>query len=235
MLEEFADPAFVTARPARPADALARLAAGAAHELNNPLSVMVGYLSLIASGQTPQSRVPEQLQRVADETRHCRVVLQGLTELAESTLADPELVDLRALLVDAQAALGEPAPLIASIVGEAPTRLLGQARGLANFISHGLKNAAEASARSIMMKLTQTPGLTRLELTDDGRGMSEQVLNRAREPFYSTDPARLGLGLAICDAVAWAHGGSLVLSSREGRGTTLSLILPSEPAEEAAP
>src|ERR1041384_4501274 len=117
MLEGPADSALVMARPPPPAEALARLAAGAAHELNNPLSVMVGYLSLISTGQTPESKLPEQLQRIAEEARHCRVVLQGLTELAESTLADAEPLDLRALLVDAQAALGERSPLVVSIVG----------------------------------------------------------------------------------------------------------------------
>lgn len=235
MLKGPADSALVTARSARPADALARLAAGAAHELNNPLSVMVGYLSLISTGQTPPARLNDQLQRISEEARHCRVVLQGLTELAESTLADPELLDLRALLVDAQAALGERAPLVVSIVGETRAPLLGQARGLASLLSHAIKNSVEASARSLSMRLSHVQGTTQLELRDDGQGMSEQVLSRAREPFYSTKPAHLGLGLAICDAVAWAHGGSVGLASREGRGTTLTLTLPSAGAGGSAP
>jgi two-component system, NtrC family, sensor kinase len=230
ILEESIDPAFVTARPLAPADALARLAAGAAHELNNPLSVMVGYLSLIDNGRTPPGQLSDQLRRVAEEAQQCRLVLRGLTELAECTLADAELLDIRVILAEAQAALGERAPLAVSVHGDASAPLMGQARGLACLVSHGLRNAVEASARSLIMKLTRLDGATRLELRDDGAGMSALVLARAREPFYSNKAGHLGLGLAICDAVAWAHRGTLQLSSREGSGTSLTLTVPDAPS-----
>jgi two-component system, NtrC family, sensor kinase len=233
-LEGPPDSALLTARPMRPADALARLAAGAAHELNNPLSVMVGYLSLIASGQTPEAQLKVQLQHVATEAQQCRVVLRGLTELAECTLAEPEPLELSGVLADARAALGDRTPMAVSIVGDARGTLIGQARGLTSLVSHGLRNAVEASARSVTMTLTHARGVTRLELRDDGAGMPEQVLARAREPFFSTRQGHLGLGLAICDAVAWSHGGWLELSSGEKRGTTLTLALPTGPKAEGA-
>lgn len=208
-------------------DAMARLAAGTAHELNNPLSVIVGYLSLILNGQTSPGLVQEQLRRVEAEAKHCRAVLAGLGELAESALAAPETLDLRAVLAQARSTLGASPPLTVSILSETGTLVRGQPRGLTNLILHAVRNALEASARSVSVVLTSSAGQTRLELKDDGAGMSKEVLASAREPFFSTKPGRLGLGLAVCEAVAWAHGGSLALSSREGRGTTLALTLPS--------
>lgn len=204
------------------------MAAGAAHELNNPLSVIVGYLSLILAGRTPAEQLHEQLQMVATEARHCRTVLAGLTELAEAAQGDTEVLDLRALLVDAEASLRAPPQVVISIAGDAHALVRGNQRGLSSLVTHALRNCLEASARSLRMTLSRVGGVTRLELRDDGRGMSAQVLARARDPFYSTKPDRLGLGLALGDAVAWAHGGSLSLASAEGRGTTLTLALPSD-------
>jgi len=231
MSEGSAHSALLTARPARAADALARLAAGTAHELNNPLSVVVGYLGLILAGRTAPAQLEAQLRMVAAEAQYCRNVLQGLTELAECTLAEPETLDLRGVLVEAQATHGEPSPLVMSIVGDAPAPVIGQARGLAALVSHAVRNAVEASARSLSMQVTQSQGTTVLELCDDGRGMPAQLLARARDPFFTTKEKHLGLGLAICDAVAWSHGGTLVVSSREERGTTLRLTLPTSGAE----
>jgi two-component system, NtrC family, sensor kinase len=225
MFVRSADSALVTARPPRSADAVARLAAGTAHELNNPLSVIVGYLSLILNGQTSPTQLQDQLQRVAAEAQHCRLVLRSLTELADAALGEPERLDLRALVVEVVAALPRP-PLQVSISGDMNAHLWGQPRGLSALISHGIQNAIEASARSLLVKLTQAEGSTRLELSDDGKGMSEQVLARAREPFFSTKKAHLGLGLALCDAVAWSHDGAVSLASAEGRGATLVLTLP---------
>jgi two-component system, NtrC family, sensor kinase len=224
-MEGSADSALLTGRPLRAADAVARLAAGTAHELNNPLSVIVGYLSLILGGQTSPAQLQDQLQRVATEAQHCRLVLRGLTELAEAALGEPEPFDLRALLVDVVAALPR-ATLQVTISGDPSARIWGQPRGLASFVSHGIQNAVEASARSLLVKLTQADGSTRLELCDDGRGMSEQVLARAREPFFSTKPGHLGLGLALCDAVASSHEGAVSLASGEGHGSSLVLTLP---------
>ncbi len=225
MFERTHESALISFPSPGAAEALAQLAAGTAHELNNPLSVIVGYLSLILAGRTPPEHLQDQLQKIAAEARHCRTVLNGLTELAESALADVELVDLRAVLEDAEGTHG--ATLDVSIVGEARVEVRGQRRGLTNLVNHAFRNAVEASARSLRLTVTRVGDVTRLELRDDGCGMPAPVLSRARVPFFTTKPSSMGLGLAVCDAVAWAHGGSLALASSEGGGTTLTLSLPS--------
>jgi CheY-like chemotaxis protein len=113
-------------------------------------------------------------------------------------------------------------------------------------LHHLLQNAREADdGRSPVVVRLRWDGLTRVELsvTDQGRGMDEATRARAGEPFFTTKgPGRLGIGLAVAQAVAARHQGELDLESAPGGGTTVRLRLPtaggsrsSRPAADASP
>ncbi len=115
-----------------------------------------------------------------------------------------------------------------------------------------VKNLAENAVRysqpdsaPVEMRLEAVPGAVRLRVRDHGQGIPPEHLPRVTEPFYRADPARcrttggFGLGLYLCRRVAEAHGGTLVVESTPGRGTTVTVTLPdvatTEPADARAP
>lgn len=102
-----------------------------------------------------------------------------------------------------------------------------------------LANALEANARGIRIRAqlteierhdTLSPGrYVRIDIHDDGDGMSDEVAARAFEPFYSTRFLGRGIGLASAQGVVRAHGGQMTLTSRQGHGTCCSIWLPLAP------
>jgi two-component system, NtrC family, sensor kinase len=204
-------------------EGMALLAAGAAHELNNPLSVIVGYLSLILSGKTSPERIPEQLLKVQAEAKHCRLVLEGLAQLAGCNEGDLVAVDLAGLL---QETLEEATPLSVLVTGERRLPLRGREHGLLLLLRHLLANARESGARSLTITTSRVGERWRLQFQDDGQGLSASARARAKEPFFSTKPGRLGLGLTIGELVVAAHAGSLELLAAPGGGTIAVVSLP---------
>ncbi|HYQ18895.1 MAG TPA: HAMP domain-containing sensor histidine kinase [Polyangiaceae bacterium] len=202
---------------------MALLAAGAAHELNNPLSVIVGYLSLILGGKTAPDRISEQLERVQVEAKHCRVVLEGLSELADFNRGEAKPLDVNFLLREAH----DAAPQLSLRVGGEPKlSVRGREHGLLLMLRHLLRNARESGARSVAVTASRSSSLLRLQLQDDGAGLSASAKLRAKEPFFSTKPNGVGLGLTIAQLVVEGHGGSLELLTGPGGGTVAVVQLP---------
>jgi signal transduction histidine kinase len=101
-------------------------------------------------------------------------------------------------------------------------------------------NAAKATpvgrrGRIVIRMGTGVPGMSRLEVIDEGRGIETAILDRIFEPFFTTRPAGaargMGLGLAICHAIVTAHGGTLTVASTPGKGSTFCMDLPVAPPE----
>src|SRR5262249_53881615 len=89
-------------------------------------------------------------------------------------------------------------------------------------------NALRSGARQVTVRVARDGEAALVEVIDDGAGMSEEVRRRAREPFFTTRPAGegAGLGLAIVASIVAAHKGTLEIDSSPGRGTRVSLRIP---------
>jgi nitrogen fixation/metabolism regulation signal transduction histidine kinase len=96
-----------------------------------------------------------------------------------------------------------------------------------------VRNATEAGARQLELKLTENPSQVEISLSDDAEGMTDEQLDRAFDPFYSTKATGTGLGLAITRQILEDHGGSITVNSELGQGTTVTLIIPKRQSKEA--
>ena len=209
-----------------------RVAAGLAHDLNNPLEGMTNYLSM--------ARRDAQRGDRASLEKHLRGIEQGI-DLASGVVkqvlarsdadAGPSrLIDL-AELARASVAFVEtrrdPAPVTFHADLPEPLPVRGRPTLLSQLLLNLLLNACESQPRGgeVRIEGRARPATIRISVSDRGSGVPSEEVARIFEPFFSTKGST-GLGLHICRAIVDQHGGSLTFAPREGGGAIFSLELP---------
>jgi two-component system sensor histidine kinase RegB len=215
------------ARSARLAS-LATLAAGAAHELSTPL----GTIAIAAReldrrlerlGDAPAR---EDAALIRSEVERCRVILEQLASdagQAHGAASGPVTVrELLDLVTDGRSLERQvPGDVEARLVS-VPLRPLGRAlRGL-------VENAVHAAGAAVSVRCAVTGHELTIEIADRGPGMSDEVLARAGEPFFTTREAGhgMGLGIFLARSVLERVGGRLDLTTRLGHGTRAVAVIP---------
>lgn len=221
---------------ARTTSAIADLAAGAAHELNNPLTV----ISLRA--QRMQAKAPpaekEVWKNIVDQAQRASDIVTDLMEMASPPAPRPTRIEPRQLLEAARQefAKSDATQVITPTVDidsadDAPPAF-ADATQLAGVLAELIRNAAIAGGSNVRVKLSATglpagAGLV-IRVADNGPGMDEATLAKAMTPFYSHQPAgrRRGMGLPRARRLVEVNGGQWNIQSHPGRGTTVTITLP---------
>ena len=210
---------------------IGRLAAGFAHEINNPLQVMLGYLSL--NRDVADRRLAAQLGAVEEETRRCEQIVEGLLELTRPREALVlGQVDLRSLcddVIGAIRALPLPAGVRLAVSGTA-TAQADRAK-LRQAVFNLVKNAVEAAGPdgAVEVEVGTAEGNSTISVSDTGPGVSAEQKTRLFEPFFTTKASGTGLGLAVSRAILRVHGGDIDLRNAGATGAHFVLRLPEAP------
>ncbi|GMU00360.1 hypothetical protein KH5H1_44800 [Corallococcus caeni] len=220
---------------------IGRLAAGVAHEINNPLGVILGYVRLLQ--RRAEGALAEDLRVVEEEAVRCQDIVEGLLDLARPGRGPLEPVALRdaceevVLRLREATRLGPQGSVSVEVHGQGTA--WAQAPRLRQVLLNLVKNAAEAAGEGGRVEVriaADADGASRVAVSDSGPGMSSEARARLFEPFFTTKPSGTGLGLAVSQAIAEAHGGRIDVDAGPlgGARFTLSLPAPSREQEAAA-
>ena len=224
--------------------AVGQLVAGVAHELNNPLAVVVGQAQLLKLKRADPV-VIDKADRILGSALRAAGIVRQLQTVARPESSHREAVRLADVL-DCVLALRGDTLRAAGIVVEcdiAPglPAIWGDARQLEQVVLNLLLNAEQAmrdeSRESrVLFRLGVHAGRVRMVVSDNGVGIDSDVLPRIFEPFFTTKPVGqgTGLGLSLCFSIVSSHGGHLWAESEVGQGASFILELPAHSAPRAA-
>jgi putative nucleotidyltransferase with HDIG domain len=228
---------------ARALHTVVAMAAGAAHELNNPLAVISGRAQMLR-GRAADDETKRLLDMIAQQAQTCSDIVTELMEFANPRAPNPESIDLREFFNSLVKELAGAGLLDGSCLSiEMPSDTLmvrfdrEQLGGVFRELIRNSIEATEPFLRRLTIKIAADLAEESIviELSDNGRGMTTEVLANAVDPFFSHRPAGRGRGLGLARVQRWLqqNGGVMRIRSRSGEGTTAELCVPAVGQEQA--
>ncbi len=206
---------------------IGRLAAGVAHELNNPLAVILGYVRLLR--KKAEGPLADDLAIIEEETLRSREIVEGLLDLSRPLAVERDDVDVRAVCDEAVARLRDARKLDGvAIEVEGGAHVEGTGAKLRQVFLNLVQNGAEAAGRGgrVEVCIGQRDGVAEVSVADSGPGIAPEARARMFEPFFTTKPRGTGLGLAVSQGIVRAHGGELSVEDSALGGARIVVKLP---------
>jgi signal transduction histidine kinase len=224
---------------------LGMMAAGVAHEINNPMSFVASNLYLLQKDLHAEPALSEALREHRDEV--LPATLEGIkrvngivSDLRRFARGDPEAFIEYDLNAEVRMALRIAHNQLRHCQVESELDALGpvvgRPRQMAQVLVNLLVNAGQATAEQGLVRIStkQDGEWVRIEVRDTGTGMSSETLRHLFQPFFTTKPPGMGmgLGLAVVHGIITSHGGRIDVESQSGKGTCFTLSVPRVPPEQ---
>jgi two-component system NtrC family sensor kinase len=220
---------------------LGKLAAGIAHEINNPLGGILIYSSLMMEDLPEEDPKRGDLARIVQETGRCKEIVKSLLEFARQTEPKKEPTDINRAINDGlfflvNQALFHNIRIVKNLDPFLPF-VRGNSGQLKQVFMNIIVNAAEAMHGNGTLTIATSPSPDRktvwIEFADTGEGIPEENLSRIFDPFFTTKDVGkgTGLGLATSYGIVQDHGGTINVRSQVGLGTSFIIELPIQPQQ----
>jgi PAS domain S-box-containing protein len=226
--------------------AMGQMLAGVAHELNNPLTAILGVSELLRDRQGVDDATKRQLEMTHRQARRAARIVQNLLEFSRPALPQKKALDLNTVL-DRTLQLHEhslrrnavevdfhPMPSIPPVVGDANQLI----QVFLNLITNG-EQAIRAVRQSGRIQIRVGRVFDRVSVTvqDDGVGIKPEAVSKLFDPFFTTKRpgGGTGLGLSICMSIVREHGGDIEAESLPGGGAAFTVTLPFVPQQGSKP
>jgi signal transduction histidine kinase len=213
---------------------LGRMAAGIAHEINNPLGGILLFSSNMLKKVPEEGPLRDGLDIIVQETKRCKTIIQGLLEFSRESEPQMVLADINEILEKALYMLDNEFRLHyinveKELTAEMADTLLDKSQ-ITQVVVNILLNAVQAIGEkgSIIVRSYTNRNQKKIivEISDNGSGILSENVPKIFDPFFSTKPGGTGLGLAVSYGIIQRHNGQIHTFSRPGKGTRFVIEVP---------
>lgn len=214
------------------------LSSGVAHEINNPLGVILGYAGYLEGKMSQDDPNYKYISEIKRESKRCKKIVQDLLSYARTPRPSLEPVDLNQLLTQiadfaANHTDMREVSILTELAPDLPMVMLDgdQIRQVAINLILNAGGAMPDGGRLVITTALADTDHVLITFSDSGCGISEESIEKIFEPFYTTKERGTGLGLAITKQIVERHHGHIDIKSEPGQGTTVSLLFALTPED----
>jgi two-component system, NtrC family, sensor kinase len=221
---------------------LGQLSAGIAHEINNPLGLVLGYTRLILKDTAPEAQSYEDLKVIEKHALNCKKIVENLLKFSRATSTTKARTDLNHLLQEVVAVVEhkfniEKVQIGISLAPDLPLTMADRDKMnqvFMNILMNARQAIEGAGTISIASRWDPVKRLIYLSFDDTGSGIPPEILSKIFDPFFTTKPIGMGtgLGLAVSYGIIKDHEGEIRVESRPGEGVRFTVVLPVVETEE---
>ena len=215
---------------------LGELSAGVAHEINNPLGLILGYTQLLLQDEPEDTQVFQDLKIVEKYTKNCKKIVEDLLKFTRTSETRMQTIHVNALIEDIVEVVRHQFELAhvtidVDLSSDIPA-CEGDEEKLKQVFMNLLMNAQQAIEETghiqVRTARDRDAGEIVITVTDTGSGMPPEIQDKIFDPFFTTKPTGkgTGLGLSVSYGIVQEHGGRINVESRPGEGTTFVIALP---------
>ncbi len=215
---------------------IGELSAGIAHEINNPLGIILGYTQLLLRAESEKSERYADLKTIEKHVRSCKTIVEDLLNFARTSSPKKELVDIHKVIEEVISFVRHHADLekirLETFYDRRISPLLLDEKKIKQVLINLIMNARHAvdgkGSITVSTALNENQTKAVIKVKDDGYGIEKKNLNRIFDPFFTTKPTGqgTGLGLSVSYGIIKNHGGSIYVRSQPGQGSTFTIVLP---------
>jgi signal transduction histidine kinase/CheY-like chemotaxis protein len=216
--------------------AIGELAANVAHEINNPLTSVLGFASYLAEQVPSGQPMRDELDLILEEAARARDIVRDLLNFSRQREFEPEVTDINTVLEQTLAMVRRQGSLENIAVDErygpdlpvVEVDISRMKQVFLNIINNAVYAMREGG--SLTLRTSLVDDMIRVNFTDTGSGIAPEHLDKIFDPFFTTKPAvsGTGLGLSVSLGIVQSHGGTIEVHSHVGQGSTFTIKLPTK-------
>ena len=218
---------------------IGELSSGIAHEINNPLGIILGYTQLLLRSEDTHSDRFNDLKTIEKHVQSCKAIVEDLLNFARTSSPEKENLDIHAVIDDVIGFVRhhsnlENIEINSTFAPMLPSVLMDEKKikqVLINLLMNAIHAVAPEGTITLTTGLNNASSRIMVEVADTGHGIEEHNLSRIFDPFFTTKPTGegTGLGLSVSYGIIKGHGGNITVKSDQGRGAVFTLSLPVAP------
>lgn len=215
---------------------IGQLSAGIAHEINNPMGIILGYTQLLLRNEDRDSEKYADLKTIEKHVRNCKSIVEGLLNFARTSKPREDVIRIDEAIDDVLSFIQQHAGLgnieVRKEYNPALPQMLLDEKKIKQVLMNLIMNAKHAIGDKGVLSLSTSMNTSghqvMVRIADTGYGIEKKNLPQIFNPFFTTKPTGegTGLGLSVSYGIIKNHGGEILVESKAGEGSTFTIVLP---------